>query len=131
MVRHGGSSAGSYLADPTSPIPSQCASIVVTSTLRANIDTEYMDFCAHFSATNYCYASGDPHYNTWDRWMIHFMGTCAYTLVEPNPDSYLDTPHFEVIVSTFLHSRHVGFQSLCTEPFHKYFSSIITTNNNR
>ena len=36
MVGHGGSSAGSYLADPTSPIPSHCASIVVTSTLRAN-----------------------------------------------------------------------------------------------
>ena len=31
---HGGSSAGSYLADPTSPIPSHCASIVVTSTVR-------------------------------------------------------------------------------------------------
>ena len=29
---HGGSSAGSYLADPTSPIPSHFASIVVTST---------------------------------------------------------------------------------------------------
>ena len=36
MVRHGGSSAGSYLADPTSPIPSHCASIVVTSTLKVN-----------------------------------------------------------------------------------------------
>ena len=36
MVRHGGSSAGSYLADPTSPIPSHCASIVATSTLRVN-----------------------------------------------------------------------------------------------
>ena len=34
MVGHGGSSAGSYLADPTSPIPSYCASIVATSTLR-------------------------------------------------------------------------------------------------
>ena len=34
MVGHGGSSAGSYLADPTSPIPSHCASIVVTGTLR-------------------------------------------------------------------------------------------------
>ena len=34
MVGHGGSRAGSYLADPTSPIPSHCASIVVTSTLR-------------------------------------------------------------------------------------------------
>ena len=37
MVGHGGSSAGSYLADPTSPIPSHCASIVVTSTVRVNI----------------------------------------------------------------------------------------------
>ena len=45
MVGDGGSSAGSYLAAPTSPIPSHCAvitlfksgpsaSIVVTSTLR-------------------------------------------------------------------------------------------------
>ena len=34
MVGHGGSSAGSYLADPTSPIPSHCASTVATSTVR-------------------------------------------------------------------------------------------------
>ena len=39
MVGHGGSSAGSYLADPTSPIPFHCASIVVTSTLRAKMNT--------------------------------------------------------------------------------------------
>ena len=38
MVGHGGSSAGSYLANPTSPIPSHCASIVVTSTLRVKYD---------------------------------------------------------------------------------------------
>ena len=37
MVGHGGSSAGSYLADPTSPIPSHCASIVATSTLRVSL----------------------------------------------------------------------------------------------
>ena len=47
MLGHGGSSAGSYLADPTSPIPSHCAvitvskclseSTVVTSTVRVNI----------------------------------------------------------------------------------------------
>ena len=36
MVGHGGTSAGSYLAYPTSPIPSHCASIVATSTLRVN-----------------------------------------------------------------------------------------------
>ena len=48
MVRHGASSAGSYLADATSPIPSHCAviillkycprvSTVMTSTLKVNI----------------------------------------------------------------------------------------------
>ena len=39
MVGHGGSSSGSYLADPTSPIPSHCASIVTTSTLRVKNHT--------------------------------------------------------------------------------------------
>ena len=34
MVGHGGSSAGLYLANPTSPIPSHCASTVATSTVR-------------------------------------------------------------------------------------------------
>ena len=37
MVGHGGSSAGSYLADPTSSIPSHCASIVTTSTVRVKM----------------------------------------------------------------------------------------------
>ena len=37
MAGHGGSSAGSYLANPTSPIPSHCASIVATSTLRVDV----------------------------------------------------------------------------------------------
>ena len=36
MVRHVGSSAGSYLADPTSPIPSHCSSIATTSTIRVD-----------------------------------------------------------------------------------------------
>ena len=49
MVGNGGSSASSYLADPTSPIPSHCAVIillkchsaliVVTSILRVNLQT--------------------------------------------------------------------------------------------
>ena len=41
MVGHGGSSAGSYLADLTSPIPSHCASIVVTSTVRVKFVSKY------------------------------------------------------------------------------------------
>ena len=42
MVRHGGSSAGSYLADPTSPIPSHCASIVATSTELTEFFTDLL-----------------------------------------------------------------------------------------
>ena len=44
MVAHGGSSAGSYLADRTSPIPSHCESIVVTSTVRVKNDILDLDF---------------------------------------------------------------------------------------
>ena len=41
----GGSSAGSYLADPTSPIPSHCALTVVTSTLRVKAKAKnYLNF---------------------------------------------------------------------------------------
>ena len=47
MVGHGGSSAGSYLADPTSPIPSHCASIVVTRTVRVNF--LFFFACLHLS----------------------------------------------------------------------------------
>ena len=42
MVGHGGSSEGLYLADPTSPILSHCASIVATSTVRVKLITENM-----------------------------------------------------------------------------------------
>ena len=44
MVGHGGSSAGLYLVDHTSPIPSHCASIVVTSTLRVNVKNLHKGF---------------------------------------------------------------------------------------
>ena len=46
MVGQGGSSASSY---PTSPIPSHCASIVATSTLRVN-----MLFVLQVWLPNYC-----------------------------------------------------------------------------
>ena len=48
MVGHGGSSADSYLADPKSPIPSHCASIVVTSTLRVNPKLIFYSFWAAY-----------------------------------------------------------------------------------
>ena len=50
MVGYGGSSAGSYLADPTSPIPSHCASIVATSTLK--VKTWKFEFIKQYSRGN-------------------------------------------------------------------------------
>ena len=51
MVGHGRSSAGSYLADPTSPIPFHCASIVETSTVRVN--SSCLHARANFSGCEY------------------------------------------------------------------------------
>ena len=59
MVGHGGSSAGSYLADPTSPIPSHCSSIVVTSTLRVN--TRWYKQDLHRSSVTKCDALGEKN----------------------------------------------------------------------
>ena len=50
MVGHGGSSAGSYLADPTFPIPFHCASIVAASTLRVK---HFVDIKSHKYLINY------------------------------------------------------------------------------
>ena len=59
MVGHGGSSAGSYLADPTSPIPSHCASIVVTSTVRVN----YVSLYRQTSVNVHLHATGRSSIN--------------------------------------------------------------------
>ena len=56
MVGHGGSSVGSYLANPTSPISSHCASIVATSTLRAKkcfMSTKYVMGTVERDVLNY------------------------------------------------------------------------------
>ena len=58
MVGHGGSSAGSYLADPTSPIPAHCASIVVTSTVRVKGSNE---FRVHQCGLFYCDEHDELH----------------------------------------------------------------------
>ena len=42
MLGHGGSSAGSYLADPTSPIPSHCAVIILFQSVALLRDTVFI-----------------------------------------------------------------------------------------
>ena len=67
MVGHGGSSAGAYLATPTSPIPSHCASTVVTSTLRVN--NSLLGMMIHVVAL--------AHWYYIDRIVVLF-GACTY-----------------------------------------------------
>ena len=60
MVGHGGSSASSYLANPTSPIPSHSASIVATSAARVKFPN-YMYVLNNtfgFCIPLYCVISG-------------------------------------------------------------------------
>lgn len=45
-----------------------------------------------------CRASGDPHYRTFDKAMIHFQGTCKYTLAKPCKDKVGSLPTFDVEV---------------------------------
>ena len=65
MVGHGGSSAGWYLADPTSPIPSHCASVVATSTLRVNYPNHMITAMICIPVIS-CYVAGqsDEYHST-------------------------------------------------------------------
>ena len=74
---------GSYLADPTSPIPSHCASIVVTSTVRVN------------SFQN-CY---------YDHRMVMYRPTSAY-------ESVLDSPYLYLYGQWLIMLTSVTFMSL-------------------
>ena len=56
MVGHGGSRSSSYLTDPTSPIPSHCALIVVTSTLRVKETADHQ-----IAVFSYLYLSNNHH----------------------------------------------------------------------
>lgn len=51
----------------------------VTAAVTAEIQMEL--FCLSFFLGHAsCSASGDPHYNTFDHKVLHFMGNCTYTL---------------------------------------------------
>jgi hypothetical protein len=44
-----------------------------------------------------CFATGDPHYFTFDREMLHFQGACKYDMVSPKA-SATGMPNFNVYV---------------------------------
>ena len=80
MVWHGGSSAGSYLTDPTSPIPSHCASFVATSTVRVN--TEQYKCMQMTSVTFFSLTLTVRSINSTGQWLV------LWTLIAPPPDAY-------------------------------------------
>ena len=119
MVGHGGSGAGSYLADPTSPIPSHCASIVVTSTLRLNtfknnyqiilfeilliviLQTSYSQYftkCACISVVSFirtvltqCTNWIKPNVRTWKQWKLFPLDNAPATSVMTMTINFIPT----------------------------------------
>ena len=85
MVGHGGSSAGSYLADPTSPIPSQYASIVATSTVRVNAQYSvwgaFSSYLYHSPYPFRCSISGRGKSPEWNPAPLSHGPLCLYKLV--------------------------------------------------
>uniref|UniRef100_A0A803JYM7 Zonadhesin n=1 Tax=Xenopus tropicalis TaxID=8364 RepID=A0A803JYM7_XENTR len=64
-----------------------------------------------------CSASGDPHYNTFDGAVHHYMGNCSYTLSKPCNASSAGLPDFHVYTTnehrdsntkvSYVHSVHI------------------------
>ena len=51
-----------------------------------------------FTGVAVCYASGDPHYRTFDAQMIHFQGICKYDMASPKQVAETaNLPYFRVL----------------------------------
>lgn len=54
------------------------------------------EFVRENDCTAYCWASGDPHYFTFDRKMFTFNGACKYILVQTKSVSNTGLPQFTI-----------------------------------
>ena len=114
MVGYGGSSAGSYLADPTSPIPSHRASIVATSTLRVNPPQSTQKVYLKFTL----YASCNEHKYKGMLWHTPFGLNIFYFISHEKGFNWVEhrcyveaLPHTTVTLCKYINiqeNRHLG-----------------------
>ena len=117
MVGHGGSSAGSYLADPTSPILSHCASIVMTSTLRVNLGRVGMGGQGHSRHQMVCCARLDMDFfscfvSSPTRLMpISTKSVCFIQTIDifVFVNIYISSTHSQTIATIFLMLLHISY----------------------
>ena len=145
MVGHGGSSAGSYLADPTSPIPFHCASIVVTSTLRVNSRESTSASIRRWSCiVAWCQAtdisSADfPMVKTcscfadWAQWPLHIVRWVDVIGWQGNMAGITQMPFFYIRMgfffndgkSTYIYTDEIDQKSISGFPFTKLLSPTV------
>ena len=139
MVGHGVNSAGSYLADPTSPIRSHCASI---STVRDNVTAKWQMRYTHLTGVlchmgyfgydvvthmNFVIAGWIGHYYTSTRrYCITYLCLGLTFDSHSKPHENINTPHIatcnDVLISlcvTQYGTILLGFFS--SEPSNKYY----------
>jgi Mg-chelatase subunit ChlD len=83
--------AGSFLAR----VQGRRESAVISGTVTPDCPSK----CTQTKPDRWCTGSGDPHFRTYDGYMIHFQGTCQYTLVGYEESfQHPDIPSFSVEV---------------------------------
>ncbi|KAM3931812.1 zonadhesin-like [Leptodactylus fuscus] len=76
----------------TTPTTSMTTQTRTTTTTTTTSTTETPEIIT----TTVCSASGDPHYNTFDGAVHHYMGNCSYTLTKLCNESSSEFPYFHV-----------------------------------
>ena len=66
---------------------------------EATIDALTDIACVCAAEIAVCYASGDPHFRTFDAKMIHFQGICKYDMASPK-QAYPGLDNFNVYIKT-------------------------------
>ncbi|XP_072266261.1 IgGFc-binding protein-like [Pyxicephalus adspersus] len=85
----------STTTNPTTTTSTSTASTTTTRTTTTTT-TRTTTTTAEVITTGICSASGDPHYNTFDGRVHHYMGNCSYTLTKLCDLSSSGFPYFHV-----------------------------------